>query len=201
MHTEGRAGHVASTAIVVALALAIPMMAYAAQAGQQEDVRETSELMSVADVNDRPLSGADIAAIEAERVAQEQAAAEAEAEAAEAAQEAEWYDYGYEDYGYSEWNGTGGYSAPENGSGLTREGGVNYYNGRTETYYSSNVLYHYRTPEWTLDDEGFYRTDEGYYVVAASDMPEGSLLEGSKGVCIVLDSGCDAGVSDYYVGW
>ena len=36
-----------------------------------------------------------------------------------------------------------------NGSGLTKEGGINYYNGRTESWYSSNVLYHYRTPEWT----------------------------------------------------
>ena len=86
-------------------------------------------------------------------------------------------------------------------SGLTQQGGVNYYDGRTETYYSSNVLYHYRTPEWTLDNEGFYRTDEGYYVVAASDMPQGTVFEGSKGTCIVLDSGCNAGVTDYYVGW
>lgn len=86
-------------------------------------------------------------------------------------------------------------------SGLTQQGGVNYYDGRTETYYSSNVLYHYRTPEWTLDNEGFYRTDEGYYVVAASDMPQSTVFEGSKGTCIVLDSGCNTGVTDYYVGW
>lgn len=30
---------------------------------------------------------------------------------------------------------------------ITSFGGVYYYNGRKETYYSSNVLYHYRTPE------------------------------------------------------
>ncbi len=82
--------------------------------------------------------------------------------------------------------------------GLTKESGVNYYNGRTETYYSSNVLYHYRTNEWIVDDEGFYRTNEGYYVVAASDMPQGTIFEGSKGTCIVLDSGCDEGITDYY---
>ena len=85
--------------------------------------------------------------------------------------------------------------------GLTMQGGVYEYDGRTETWYSSNVLYHYRTNEWYLDDEGFYRTDEGYYVVAASDMPEGTVFEGSKGECIVLDSGCSEGVTDYYVGW
>lgn len=91
------------------------------------------------------------------------------------------------------------YEMPSNG--LNAFTGVNYYDGRTETYYSSNVLYHYRTDEWTLDDEGFYRTDEGYYVVAASDMPEGTVFEGSKGECIVLDCGCADGVTDYYVAW
>lgn len=85
--------------------------------------------------------------------------------------------------------------------GLTMQGGVNYHDGRTETWYSSNVLYHYRTGEWSVDDEGFYRTDEGYYVVAASDMPQGTVFEGSKGECVVLDSGCAEGVTDYYVAW
>jgi len=85
--------------------------------------------------------------------------------------------------------------------GLTPQSGVNAYNGRTETYYSSNVLYHYNTAAWTVDDEGFYRTDEGYYVVAASDMPQGTVFEGSKGDCIVLDSGCADGVTDYYTRW
>ena len=85
--------------------------------------------------------------------------------------------------------------------GLTKEGGVNYHDGRTETYYSSNVLYHYRTPEWTLDEEGFYHDAEGRYVVAASDMEQGTVFEGSKGECVVLDCGCDAGVTDYYVNW
>lgn len=85
--------------------------------------------------------------------------------------------------------------------GLNAFTGVNEYEGRTETYYSSNVLYHYRTNEWWLDDEGFYRTDEGFYVVAASDMEQGTTFEGSKGTCIVLDTGCDAGITDYYVNW
>lgn len=85
--------------------------------------------------------------------------------------------------------------------GLNAFTGVNEYEGRTETYYSSNVLYHYRTNEWWLDEEGFYRTDEGFYVVAASDMEQGTTFEGSKGTCIVLDTGCDAGITDYYVRW
>ncbi len=83
---------------------------------------------------------------------------------------------------------------------LTKASGVNYYGGRRETYYSSNVLYHYLTPTWTLDSEGFYRNGE-YYVVAASDMPQGTTFSCSKGACIVLDTGCPAGTTDYYVAW
>lgn len=97
------------------------------------------------------------------------------------------------------WNSGSNYNVSSDG--LTPQSGVNYHDGRTETYYSSNVLYHYRTNEWTVDDEGFYRTDEGYYVVAASDMEQGTTFEGSKGTCIVLDSGCSEGVTDYYVQW
>lgn len=95
-------------------------------------------------------------------------------------------------------SGTSYYS---NGSGLTKQSGVNYYDGRRETFYSSNVLYHYRTPEWTVDSEGFYRDSAGRYVVAASDMPQGSVFQGSKGECIVADSGCAANTTDYYVNW
>ena len=85
--------------------------------------------------------------------------------------------------------------------GLTPQSGVNAYNGRVETFYSSSVLWHYRTNEWTADSEGFYRDSDGRYVVAASDMPQGTVFEGSKGECIVLDSGCADGVTDYYVNW
>ena len=88
-----------------------------------------------------------------------------------------------------------------NGSGLTRSSGVNNYNGRRETYYSSNVLYHHRTGEWTQDSEGFWRDSDGYYVVAAGDMAQGSTFTGSKGDCRVYDSGCAAGTTDYYTGW
>ena len=83
---------------------------------------------------------------------------------------------------------------------LTKASGVNCYGGRRETYYSSNVLYHYLTPTWTLDSEGFYR-DGDNYVVAASDMPQGTIFPCSKGTCIVLDTGCPAGTTDYYVAW
>lgn len=84
---------------------------------------------------------------------------------------------------------------------ITRSGGVYYYGGRLETYYSSNVLYHYMTPQWVCDSQGFWRTKDGYYVVACSDKSQGSVFRGSKGMCKVLDSGCMAGTTDYYVAW
>ena len=93
------------------------------------------------------------------------------------------------------------YSYGGNGGGLTKQSGVNYHNGRRETYYSSNILYHHRTPEWTVDSEGFYRDSNGNYIVAASDMPQGTIFQGSKGNCVVADSGCASGTTDYYTQW
>lgn len=139
-----------------------------------------------------------------EQIRYEQLAQLAESrQAAESTEE--WY---YEEQWYESdvtWDYTASYDTftPEYvvSDGLNAFTGVNYYDGRRETYYSSNVLYHYRTGEWTLDDEGFYRTTEGYYVVAASDMEQGTTFEGSKGTCIVLDCGCADGTTDYYVAW
>lgn len=140
----------------------------------------------------------------AEKEAQEEAETEAAAEEEAALQTVAYsyepvysYNYSYvpsESYSVS----TVSYT---DGDGLTKSSGVNYYDGRRETYYSSNALYHYRTGEWTVDDEGFYRTSEGNYVVAASDMSQGTTFEGSKGTCEVLDSGCAAGTTDYYTAW
>lgn len=98
----------------------------------------------------------------------------------------EYADYS-EDYTYS-------------GDGFQSEG-VRDFEGRTETWYSSNTAYHYRTGEWEVDEEGYYRDSKGRYIVAASDVPEGSEIQTSKGTGIVSDSGCDDGVTDFYVAW
>ena len=74
-------------------------------------------------------------------------------------------------------------------------------NGTRETAYSSNVLYHYRTSEWQPDEYGFYRTDDGYYVVASNDYPEGTVIETTRGEAMVLDGGCDNGIVDFYTNW
>ena len=78
--------------------------------------------------------------------------------------------------------------------------GVVDYNGRSETWYSSNVLRHYRTDEWTADEQGFYRTDEGYYVVASDAYEQGAIIETSRGLAQVLDSGCGENI-DFYTDW
>ena len=67
------------------------------------------------------------------------------------------------------------------------------------TWYSSNVLYHYRTPEWTAGSDGIYRDSEGYVVVASSDHPQGTVIENTPfGAAKVYDSGCASGTLDVY---
>lgn len=67
------------------------------------------------------------------------------------------------------------------------------------TWYSSNVLYHYRTPEWTAGSDGIYRDSEGYVVVASSDHAQGTVIEDTPfGACKVYDSGCASGTLDVY---
>ena len=148
-----------------------------------------STFMTVSDV-DEPTRivkiAADVQAAEAERIAAEEEAAAAEQAAAELE------TYYEEDYSWVE-----SYAPSYSGDGFQQEG-VREYDGRTETWYSSSTLYHYRTGEWTVDDEGYYRDSEGYYVVAASDIAEGETLETSKGTAKVYDSGCDEGVTDFY---
>lgn len=79
--------------------------------------------------------------------------------------------------------------------------GVYYFNGRKETYYSSAVLYHYKTEEWTIDQEGCYRDNNGYYIVASNDYKYGTVVKMSKGLGKVYDCGCDSGTLDVYVNW
>lgn len=84
---------------------------------------------------------------------------------------------------------------------LTQQGGVNWYNGKKETYYSSNVLYHYMTPEWNCGSDGVWRDSDGYVILASSDMEYGTVHETSLGAGRVYDTGCPEGVVDVYVSW
>lgn len=123
-----------------------------------------------------------------EQYEQEQAAA------AQAAEEAYYYEPTYYAPTYS------GVSGDPDGLN-SFVGIIDGVNGTRETAYSSQVLYHYRTSEWTPDEYGFYRTDDGYYVVASNDYPEGTVIETTRGEAMVLDGGCDNGIVDFYTNW
>lgn len=84
-------------------------------------------------------------------------------------------------------------------AGSFKSAGVWYDSNYRYTWYSSNVLYHYRTPEWTAGSDGIYRDRDGYVVVASSDLPQGTVVEGTPfGACKVYDSGCASGTLDVY---
>ena len=134
-----------------------------------------------------------------EQIAIDVQATEAKAEQEEAAAEDEWMEtYVDEDYTWMEsYESSYSYS----GDGFMQEGVRAGVDSDTETWYSSNQAYHYRTSEWSPDDEGYYRDSDGYYVVASNDYPEGSVVTTSKGEAKVYDSGTDSGNIDMYVAW
>lgn len=117
------------------------------------------------------------------------AKAEAERIAAEEAVAQETYEY-YEPVYYGSSN---------NGDGFMQQGVRDGVNGTTETWYSSNAAYHYQTSEWSADENGYYRDNEGYYVVASEDHAEGEVIDTSVGKAKVYDGGCESGVVDFYV--
>ena len=127
-----------------------------------------------------------IAEYEAEKAAAEQAAWEAE--------QAAYYEPTYYQPTY------GGVQGDPDGLN-SFVGVVDGPNGTIETAYSSNVLYHYRTSEWAPDEYGFYRTSDGYYVVASNEYEEGTVIETSRGEAMVLDGGCAEGYIDFYTNW
>lgn len=86
-----------------------------------------------------------------------------------------------------------------NPNGLNSFDGVYEYNGKTETFYANHAVY---DDQLWVDDEGFWRTDDGHYVVASVDYAEGTEIEISQGKAIVMDGGCEPGVVDVHVsGW
>ena len=97
-----------------------------------------------------------------------------------------------------------GYSQYQGRSGvLTRSGGVNWFNGRKETWYSQRVLPGggLRIPGRHVASDGTIRDADGYICVAASDLPKGTVIETSLGTGKVYDTGCASGTTDIYVDW
>lgn len=106
-----------------------------------------------------------------------------------------------------EYNRTGGYGKYTGGSFKDpygfRSAGVLSDSKFRYTYYSSRVLYHYKTPQWTLCNDGLYRDSKGRVVVASDSHSHGTVLYSPTfGACIVQD--CGVGRSDtldVYVGF
>ena len=88
---------------------------------------------------------------------------------------------------------------------LTKSGGV-YYNSNTglkETWYSQRVLPGggLKIPGRHVNSEGFVCDQDEYICVASSTYPKGTIIETSRGMGKVYDSGCKQGILDIYVNW
>jgi hypothetical protein len=69
-------------------------------------------------------------------------------------------------------------------------------------WYSSRTIYYPDIDRWHADDDGYWRTDEGYLVVASSEYEKGTVIRSSLfGTMQVLDDGCPDGTIDVYVNW
>ena len=79
-------------------------------------------------------------------------------------------------------------SSNYSGGDFQSQGVINQ-NGYRYTYYSSNVLRHYRTDEWTAGDDGIYRDSSGYVVVASDAHSQGSIVSTPFGEGRVYDTG------------
>ncbi len=134
--------------------------------------------------------------------------AEMDARAAEAAQEAAVATEAAPEPDY--WEGTA-YSGPYdpelnnnpayiggNPNGLNSFDGVYEYNGKTETFYASHAVY---DDQLWVDDDGFFRDDQGRYVVASEDYAQGTEIEISQGKAVVMDGGCEPGTVDVHTTW
>lgn len=97
------------------------------------------------------------------------------------------------------------YSAPSGGGVLTPSSGVNWFNGRKETYYNLNMSGVVANAK-NMGIEGDYwvRGDGvkmyGGYVIVAAQMDKGTIIDTSLGAGIVLDW-CPAGTIDIAVSW
>ncbi len=94
------------------------------------------------------------------------------------------------------------YEMPSGSGILTWSGGVNYFDGHMETWYTMR--------EWTGDlgipgmyigKDGIVRDCDNYICVASDDDPKGTILETSLGTAKVYDCGPGHGIIDIYTDW
>lgn len=87
---------------------------------------------------------------------------------------------------------------------LTKSGGVNYYNGRRETWYSQRVLPGggLNIPGRHVGANGLIYDGDGYICVAADDLAYGTVVETSLGMGKVYDCGVGSdNAVDIYCDW
>lgn len=93
----------------------------------------------------------------------------------------------------------------KSGGHLTKSGGVYYYNGRKETWYSTREAAGKNTarsiPGKHADEDGLIRDEDGYICVASSDLAFYTVVETSLGMAKVYDCGCSHGTIDIYTNW
>lgn len=91
------------------------------------------------------------------------------------------------------------------GGHLTRSGGVYYFGGHKETWYSTKERSGQSTavpiPGKHADENGIIRDADGYVCVASSDHRIYSIVETSWGPGKVYDCGCSHGTVDVYTTW
>ena len=180
------------------------LLAYVAM-GVMQGQAHAAEIMECSDEYMPPaITAPDKAAAVTARLVDEARQSEPEAE------QATDYDetaYEYQESDYAAYSGSGTYYAEynelynDNGPSRSMPG---WYDGYLETYYSSNTMRHYRTDEWTVDEEGFYRDDQGRYIVGvdiAEGIDIGTEVETGKGTAVVMDYGSGAHVHDFYTNW
>ena len=184
-----------TAAFTAALMIAVTATGCTVAAASNAPVeKQTAEFNYVCDWNktEGPQGAVRIMAEQQAREEAEQAERDAQqaAEAAEAEWEAE--NLYYEPYVASQQPVQG------NPDGLNTQDGIYEFDGHTETYYSTPAVY---DGGLTVDEQGFYRTSDGYYVVASSEHAEGEHVQISQGEAVVMDSGPEAGVIDVHTNW
>ena len=135
-----------------------------------------------------------------ELAAMRDAANQKKKEAEEAAARARTISYG--NSGSS--SGSGAYYGGNTG-GLTRQSGVNYYNGNKETYYNLDMSGVISNAQGMGIQGNYWIRDDGVkmygdYVIVAGQINKGTIISTSLGTGIILDY-CPAGTIDIATNW
>ncbi len=97
---------------------------------------------------------------------------------------------------------SGSYNMPSGSGILTWSGGVNYFNGHMETWYTMREWKgELGIPGMYIGSDGIVRDCDGYICVASDDDPKGTIIETSLGTGKVYDCGPGHGIIDIYTDW